>query len=56
MSENDGLEENIELDADGRHWIVVDNGVRIGGFKTEAEARRFLDSGVAVVLVPGQKC
>jgi hypothetical protein len=33
----------IELDADGRHWLVVlPNGVRTGGFKTENDARRFL--------------
>ena len=51
MSEIDGLEEKIELDADGRHWLAVVNGTRFGGFKTEAEARRFLDSGVGAALV-----
>ena len=43
VSEIDGLEENIEPDADGRHWIANLNGDRIGGFKTKEKARRFLD-------------
>jgi hypothetical protein len=35
----------IKQDTDGRHWLVVIDGGGIGGFKSKAEAERFIKSG-----------
>jgi hypothetical protein len=45
-------ENRTELDADGRHWIAISRGTRVGGFKTQEDALRFLDnSTVPIVFV-----
>jgi hypothetical protein len=39
-----------ELDADGRHWIAIYGGTRVGGFNTEEDAQRFLDSNMVRII------
>jgi hypothetical protein len=32
----------VQRDTDPKYWVVIVNGTTFGGFKSEAEARRFL--------------